>query len=55
MTIGRNYVESDSLAILRDGNAISFVPVYLDADDTPFVHRTPPLIEARETRKQSTD
>lgn len=32
-----NYIEPDCLAILRDGNTVSFVPVYLDADDIPFV------------------
>ena len=32
-----NLVESDSVAILRTGNAISNLPVYLDADNTPFV------------------
>lgn len=37
MSIDTNYIESDSLAILREGNAISFAPVYLDADNTPFV------------------
>lgn len=32
-----NLVENDSVAILRTGNATSNLPVYLDADNTPFV------------------
>ena len=32
-----NLVESDSVAILRSGNAISKLPVCLDAHNTPFV------------------
>lgn len=32
-----NLAETDSLAILLNGNAVSYLPVYLGADNEPFV------------------
>ena len=37
MSTDTNHVASDSLAILRDGDAICFEPVYLDADNATLV------------------